>query len=276
MIPPKKFAIFYAFPISINGVWNVNDAVNEFNSYHMVVFGKDLSTPSHPEYNSTLFIISNTTSEIYGEIDCTLPISKIKKNIKNWKVMNAAGVLCNGFGFDFGMTRNKQNEIIDYIHQQGLIAILNAWNLDDIFTGSPTINLLNNDWILLESYQIKNGNYQDETEWNDKNNKIINYKNNGFNFNVVTITTNDSNNMFDQNKWDYAYYSTALYSYQACGYGEYLYSAVSALLPFRERKEFIGTNTIGNVQVENNKYKINTNVGVYIDAVNHLVNYLIY
>ena len=72
------------------------------------------------------------------------------------------------------MTRTRQTTMISYCHSLNLGVIMNAWNPDDVFAGSPMV-LDSRDMYLLESYLISNGNYQNLTFWKIKADKCFNY-----------------------------------------------------------------------------------------------------
>ncbi len=102
------------------------------------------------------------------------PLSKLKNEIDNIKVHGWHGVFIDQFGYDFGETRERQNEIVEYAHNNRLICFVNCWFIDDAFSnkidpihnpkGIPT-SLKENDWYLLESYYVStlgyNGNSED-------------------------------------------------------------------------------------------------------------------
>lgn len=72
------------------------------------------------------------------------------------------------------MTRARQTTMISYCHSLNLGVIMNAWNPDDLFVGSP-MALDSRDMYLLESFLISNGNYQNLTFWKTKSDKCFNY-----------------------------------------------------------------------------------------------------
>ena len=53
--------------------------------------------------------------------------------------MGVHGVFLDEAGYDFGVTRVRQNAIVDYIHGRGLQAFVNAYNPDDVFSGDPLV-----------------------------------------------------------------------------------------------------------------------------------------
>lgn len=66
-----------------------------------------------------------TLSEIYALVDVALS-------------HGFNGMFLDEFGYDYGVTRARQNAVIDYCHAQGLFVVVNAWHVDDTF--SPTYN----------------------------------------------------------------------------------------------------------------------------------------
>ena len=270
-LPLKRLFIYYAWPIAVNGTWSITQAVNIFNNYHLGVFGKDLENPQHPHHESTKDIINQTSSEIYGEVDCTLSLITIKNKIDQWALMGRllkkiTGIFCNLFGFDYGLARTKQNDIVDYIHSKSLAAFINAWNPDDVFAGLPAPRLNMNDWYLAQSHYILLGDWQSQSEWETKSNKMRLYKQ-IYNVKMACITTTNLVFGFDQNKWDNAYFAHSLYGFDASGWGEPNYSATDALLPLRNRKLIFGKIINGNNITSNNgTFENKTNVGVYVNT----------
>ena len=117
-----------------------------------------------------------------------------------------------------------------YAHNDGLLVAVNAANPADAFgsTVDPNYNpvgestILNkNDYYLYESYQVSVGQYVSEAAWQAKANEVSLFQGMNMGFNVWAVTTNDSSNVYDQNQFDYAWYSALLYGYNAVGWGEY-------------------------------------------------------
>jgi len=276
---PLKLAIFYGWPSTVNGTNNVTDAANIYSAYNIVTFGDGLQNTSHPDYQNTLNIInqpSMTNVAVYGYVDCTQSLNTIKSKIDKWAVMNIAGIMCDPFGYDFNVSRNKQNNIVNYIHGKGLSAFVNTWNPDDAF--SPNIdpnynpnglscNLGPNDWYLAESYQIITGNYQNVNDWTSKSEKMANYRN-IFGTKMACLTTYDLST-FDQQKADYSYYSCILYGFDAWGWGEENFSATSSLLPYRNRKPLPPAGNMFTGPVINNGdiHQRKLNVGIKINTL---------
>lgn len=289
-IPPKKIAIFYGYPSGVNATFSVSGAANVFKDYDHVVFGDGLQENSHPDHANTVAIINDpvmVNTEVYGYIDATLPLNDIQDKIDKWAVMGIKGIFCDQFGYDFGLTREKQREIVWCIHEKnnGLKAFVNSWNVDDSFgsTVDPTHNpngletrLGANDLYLAESFVIISGNYDDNNldsnnikDWQDKATKMVNYRTT-YGTKMTAIATGGAV-PFDQNKADYAYYAAVLNDLDAWGWGEENFSASSAQLPFRTRKEIIGTQFTGSVVINGDIYTRQTNVGIGLDTNNHTV-----
>jgi hypothetical protein len=203
---------------------------------------------------------------------------------------SVAGIFLDQFGYDFGLTREIQREIIWCVHEKnnGLKAFVNAWNPDDAF--SPAVNannpnglttrLDNRDIYLAESFTIINSAYDDADtdannikDWQDKAVKMNTYKTT-YGTQMAAITTSD-NSAFDQNKADYSYFASVLNGFNYWGYGEQFFSASSALLPFRTRKIFYGNRFDSGVNIMGNVYERRTNVGIHVDTSAHTVNILL-
>ena len=273
----KELAIFYGWPSTVNGTYNVPDAINVFKKYHLVVFGEGLEDETHGDHINTVNIISGLLSitKVYGYIDSTLPLIVITSKIDKWVDMGVAGIFCDRFGYDFGLNRSAQNSIVEYIHSKNLSAFVNAWDPDDVFkpTSSLTTLLGVNDWFLAESYQIINDDYQTTDEWTTRSEKLRKYSD-ATGTNIATVTTS-VNGEYNQSKLDYAYFSTVLYGFDAFGWGEKYFSATDSQLPYRPRKRYYGNKFASEIKNNGDVFVRYTNVGINVNTVTKKVNYII-
>lgn len=280
---PKSIAVFYGWPIAVNGYWNTTLAAQEFSKYDQVVFGAGLEYNSHPEHTSTVSIMEAVTStsatKIYGYVDSTQSNSAINMDINRWGPMGVKGIFLDRFGMDFGLTRTKQNTILDKVHSttcaNGIkcIAFINAWNPDDVFSTNcsgcggtaPKINPA--DWYLAAPHFVQDGNWQPTAEWEIKSNKMLIYKSQ---YNISTACVATSGATFSQQKWNVAYRAHALYSCNSSGWGEQFYSASSSTLPWRERLYINGTLFTSSINKPSASiFQRQTNVGVVVNTVTH-------
>jgi hypothetical protein len=296
IVNPKKLAIFYGWPSAVNGAGgNVNLAVAVFKDYKVVVFGAGLEDDSHPDHANTASIITHpdmSGCQSYGYIDATQALDVIQTKIDKWYAMGVKGIFMDQFGYDFGLTRQKQREIIWCIHEKasGLRAFVNAWNVDDVF-GSAVHPVNNptglscvmgaNDVYLAESFAIMNGAYDDSDvdsnnvkDFQDKATKMKNYRTT-YGTKMAAITTNDAS-AFDQNKANYSYYIALANELDYWGWGEQYFSAASAQLPYRNRPNYQGTKFTATLIVNPTTGVIerDTNVGVHIDTIAHTTSTL--
>ena len=278
---PQTLAIYYGWPSSVNLTYTVPLAIDVFNDYDIVVFGSGLEDSSHGDHQNTKDIIDGSIASIYGYVDAALSQNDIEAKVDAWKVMGGttktcAGIFFDQFGFDFGLTRTRQNNMVDYVHSQGLPVFVNAWNPDDVFKkiqGKDT-KLTTGDWYLAESHFVINGNWQTIADWEAKSDKMVTYKNT-WGTNMACITTTTSAIGFDQNKWDNAYYAHAIYDFDASGWGEPNFSASDALLPWRDRYPISGTHFTGSLVKNNGVFERQTNVGIHLNTSTNTVGSLL-
>lgn len=175
-----------------------------------------------------------------------LSTTEIQNRVDAWHAMGVAGIFLDEAGYDYGVTRQRQNDAVDYVHNKGLSVFINAWNPDDVFspavdstynpTGAPT-HLGNNDIYLHESFQIILSGFQNPADWVVKSDKALNYKNQ-YSTRMATVTTvSESNPIFYQDKFDYAWWSTLLYGFDFMGWGELYFSASDNNLSYRTRPD---------------------------------------
>lgn len=147
----RSALIFYSYPTDLNGLYEVDLVVPVIGQYDLAVFGGELCEPDCEAHQDTIKIISQLNesygTEVFGyvpigcltpeedpEIDVSnLTIDEIKTRILSWKEMGAKGVFLDEFGYDYRTTRERQNEIVDFCHENSLHIIVNAWEVDHVF-----------------------------------------------------------------------------------------------------------------------------------------------
>jgi hypothetical protein len=286
---PKKLLIYYGWPISINATYTVAGAAAVFSNYNYVILGGGLENPSHGDHLNTKNIIAQasvSTVDFYGYIDLgvstqNLLMSEIQNRLNQWKAMGTQikGVLFDDFGYDYLVSRDRQNQAVSYAHGIGLRVIANGWQPAQVFgnavdaTYNPlgTATVLNaTDFYLSESYLIDTGNFQDPTFWKNKADLLKTYQNT-IGFKILSITTNNSANVYDANKFHYAWHGAVLYNHEAMGWGEYDLGASDANVPFRARPNVsLGTSYLSGVQNIGTEYFRFTNLGKnWINTASH-------
>lgn len=194
--------IYYGSPIGIEGTWDTNNASKIFAKYNLLVLGDGIGDPSYWSYDDTITIMEaskelNPKLKIYGYINIGVSsdnysIAELEEKIDNWYDTGYInGIFVDEAGYDFEVTRDRQNAIIDYIHGKGLKVFINGWNPDDIFssdvvatynpTGTETtINpgdiYLDEDFLIDSDSYSANDNYKLGYDFYEKTQKVLEYR----------------------------------------------------------------------------------------------------
>jgi hypothetical protein len=251
---PEKLAFYYGWPSLVNqSNADTNRATDVFSAYDAVVFGDGIEHVSHGDHVRIQTIIQNLKqygTNVYGYIDLSVTVSnlsfqQIATYADEWVSMGAAGIFLDQAGYDFSVSRQRLNSVVDYVHHKGLSAFINAWNPDDVFSPgvdkiyNPTdaaTHLGENDFYLLESFAVENSTYQDPAFLISRANKALHW-NDEYGTMIATVNTVAANNPpFNQNQFAYVWWTTLLYNFDAMAWGETAnYSATSLTLPYHER-----------------------------------------
>lgn len=253
---PGRLAIYHGFPSLVNSSGGDPAAATEvFKVYDIVVLGDGLQDPSHPDHANTATLVANlktppNATAVYGYIPIgvttsNLSYEEIQTRVDAWKGMGTAGIFLDEADYAFGVSRQRQNEVVDYAHSQGLGVFINAFDPDDVF--SPAVHPLNpeglsahlasSDIYLHESFQIILGEFQDPAFWASKSDRALAYQSE-FGTRMAAVTTVSGGQPgFDSMKFEYAWWSALLYGFDAMGWGELDYSAGDNNLPFRPRPD---------------------------------------
>lgn len=287
-VAPGSLLIYYGWPSGINGAFAVTAAAAEFAAYDDVVLGDGLELATHPDHANTVAIIAQVhataTTRVFGYIDLgvstqNFTLAEIGLRVDAWQATGADGVFFDDFGYDFQVTRARQNAAVALAHARGLPVVANGWNPDDVFgaaidpvanpDGAPTA-LGAGDFYLSESFQVAIGEYQDEAAWFAKAEAVAAYRAQ-LGFDVLAVTTNDAANAYDAAKFAYAWYSALLCGYASVGWGEHLFAATTGVAPYRERPAAApGSGFLSGIFAESPVYRRATDQGwVIIDAASH-------
>jgi hypothetical protein len=171
---------------------------------------------------------------------------ELEERVNLWKGMGVTGIFLDEAGYDFAVvTRARQNTAVRMIHELGLSAFMNAYFLDHLFSledGLPHANgtaknpehlpplLGPRDLFLLESFQVKNGNYESVSEWRPRLNLALKYRRR-YGAHIFATTTTTEQEPFSAEKFSYARWTALLYGLDGFGWGEPSFGALSNTLP---------------------------------------------
>ena len=181
-----------------------------------------------------------------GEI--ALTPAQLEERVRLWKQMGVAGIFLDEAGYDFSVvTRQRQNMVVKIIHELGLSAFMNAYFLDHLFSvedklphsAGPAKNpehlpplLDRRDLFLLESFLVRNGNYESVPEWQARLNLALKYRRR-YGTQIFATTTTTQQEPFNAQKFNYAWWTAQLYDLDGFGWGEPNFAALSNSLPDR-------------------------------------------
>lgn len=242
----KHLGIYYGWPSLFDGVHSVDEAITKLSGYDVLVFGADLEQPEHTDHSNTHHIIQRLKGrrEFYGYIslsprshpDLTVIVSKVER----WKAMGVAGIFFDEAGYDFGVTRTRQNQAIDLVHQRGLKVFINAFDPADVFstTPHPRFNprgeasiLSSGDCYLYESFGMIMGKPEAPTLRRVKMIKLAYAQQHGIR--IFGITTSPTPGFFDAHLWKQVIQEAHRLGLDGLGWGEYQFAATDNRMPFR-------------------------------------------
>lgn len=153
----EKVILYYGEPLYICNANNVTSAVNIYKNYDIVILGDKYQDPSSTTYTDTVSIIQKLHEDyvdirIVGYVpigmhpswqDSCLSMEELKLRVDQWFNIGANGIFLDEFGYDYYVTRERQNEIVNYCHSKGLFVFANSWSLEYCFNNEPMVL----DWL---------------------------------------------------------------------------------------------------------------------------------
>ena len=174
--------------------------------------------------------------------------AQLEERMRLWKQMGVAGIFLDEAGYDFSVvTRERQNMAVKIIHELGLSAFMNAYFLDHLFSLEDKLPyadgtaknpehlpplLDRRDLFLLESFLVRNGNYESVSEWQARLNLALKYRRR-YGAQIFATTTTTEQEPFSAEEFNYAWWTAQLYDLDGFGWGEPNFAALSNALPDR-------------------------------------------
>lgn len=272
----KNLGIYYGYPSLVNGAnGDLTKATEAFKPYQTVVFGDLLEIPENdPTENANTKTITQNLrangNDVYGyvSIGCSdqLNSTEIKNRVDQWASMSANGVFYDCYGFDYGVTRAKQNELVDYAHSKGLKVFANAWVPEDAMGGkdesgnaSPT-HLNSNDHYLMESFVSEgSGTLQPTSEWVKKADAALALsKSTGVKIDAISTVSSPGTVNVNDAKYKIASYASAMYGFDSFQWSDDNYASDSNKLYKFALPTNYGTTFTEDVVTHNSDYTVMT------------------
>lgn len=147
----EKVCIYYGYPEGIGNTWNTDGAADIYKQYDICVLGDTYELPEHEAYAQTTAVLNKLAkiapqTRVVGYIpigmqnvgsDSGLTMDELKRRVGLWKNIGAKGIFLDEFGYDYGVSRERQNEIVQYVHGQGMFCIVNSWSTVYVFSAQP-------------------------------------------------------------------------------------------------------------------------------------------
>lgn len=155
--PMEKVLLYYGYPIAINGAWSTENACNIYRTYDVCVFGDEYNNPAHDTHKDTLEIFKrlkaiSPKTRLVGYIpigldpawpDSNLTMDQLKQRVDWWVDMGIDGIFLDEYGYDYNVTRERQNGIVRYCKDHGLFVFANSWSIEYVFSCEPMVI----DWL---------------------------------------------------------------------------------------------------------------------------------
>jgi hypothetical protein len=132
--------VYYGYPIAYKGLWSVNAVAAEIAAnFKYWVVGHTYEDPAHEEYASTVAIVRAVRAagvKVYGYIPLgtniyNYSVAQIGTKTDNWMTIGVDGIFLDEYGFDYGVSRQRQIDVVNMIHAKGLPICANAWVFEE-------------------------------------------------------------------------------------------------------------------------------------------------
>lgn len=286
-VKPADILFYYGWLNSFNytyNSWNNEKVAQDIAKYNIVVVGDGIQNPAHGDYSNTSIIISrikalNQFCKIFGYVTTNQSISDFKSKVDQWDTLQVYGIFMDESGYDYGTTRSGLNERIDYVHSKtySSFCFVNAWDVDHIIgtendesypnstynTQEEESNLTNEDWYLLESFPTSttySGGYESKSDWFYRGTRATQNRYD-YGINLAAVSTIDNNDVYGQDKFDFSFSSSLIWSLEAHGSSDTNYGSSSSIVKYWTRPKTYWTGrlwdsapTVTQDTIDNDRY----------------------
>lgn len=236
----------------MNGSRDIRQAAEVFQPYWLVVLGDGLQDPRHPDHAPTRELVQLAPDTLFfGYIDLGVQSSsgplqnlrqkEIASRVAAWRSLGARGILLDDYGYDYGVTRERQIEAVGHVHEAGLNVIANSWDPRHALDSDPgpanpkglRSPLRRSDYYFYESYLVSEGEWVNYKAWRAKANtlgKLLRRQPVG----ILSCTTTTRSET-DQERIEFAWACAWLEGHDGWGWGEPNFSASDNAAPYRAR-----------------------------------------
>ena len=149
----EKVMLYYGYPNAINNSWDVNNSANIYKDYDVCIFGDGYCLPTHEAHAETVEIFRilkriSPETRIVGYVpigvknvgsDSNLSMDELKNRVDLWQAIGADGIFLDEYGYDYGVTRERQNEIVNYCHGRDMFVFANSWSIECCFSDEDIV-----------------------------------------------------------------------------------------------------------------------------------------
>jgi FtsZ-binding cell division protein ZapB len=275
--PVNDLGIYYGYPSYVNGSnGDVTKAIEAFKPFETIVLGDGIEHLSHGDHKKTQQIIDGlkpTRNKIFGYVpigalngatNSNLSNSTIEAYIDEWKNMGVYGVFLDEYGFDYNVTRARQNEIVSYAHNKGLSVFANAWVPKDAMGdlnekgNVEKAKLDSRDYFLMEDWISENGSLQSSKDWVKKADDALSFsKTTGVKISMIATVPDPKTANVNDIKFKLVAYATAMYGFDSFQWTDNNYSASNNYLNTYSLPNY-GTYFTDNAVTHNSDYTVMT------------------
>jgi hypothetical protein len=294
---PQRLAIYYGYPSLVNGAnGSLSHAVSVFADYDVIVLGDGLefdtprpntAGPEEHRFTSRMIRALHRTPRrpvVYGYVPLgntqRLTLEDLTDRIDRWEQMGADGVFFDEAGYDFGVTRERQNAAVAAAHARGLSACLNAFRPADVFlTARTDLNdvgggnpdalpplISARDAVLLESFAVRNG-VPEPADSLEARTRVALEGRARFGTRVFAIATSDEAGDHAASA-EFGWWAASVFGLDGYGWGMPWYGAVASQLPWMHRPKaetlLAGATPGGDVSFQDGRWQRTTTVGTIV------------
>lgn len=184
---PQSLLRYYGYPIAYRNLWSQQLVIDQIGSFDHWIVGDQYQGPAHEVYADTVAIckgVRKLGTKVWGYVSIgvsteNLSLATIRQRIGEWSAVGVYGIFLDEFGFDYLVTRQRQNDIVAICREYKMPYVANARLFSDVFCDNPSqlpaawavgderrtwfaqgnpgnvkLDMKEGDWFMLENYGV--------------------------------------------------------------------------------------------------------------------------
>ena len=244
-IRPNPVLRFDGDPTVINGASSIDEAAEALSQYDYVILGDtELRNSNSIELSRLIAHPDMSETVVFVGVDLGVTTENLQGTDLAFAMISWSHIFLTNMGPEYGVTRARQNEALDWANQRNIPVLLDADpeylfydDVDATFNPNGTaLDIRPYHFYFLDNYMVDQGAYVDQASWRTLTDEALAYQETT-DIRILASTSTVMGGSYEANAFHFAWHGALLDGLEGIGWGEPGYAADTGQAPYREQPE---------------------------------------